>query len=370
MNSRLRSSGGGPLLLAVVLGLLLTAAGCGRMTGAAVQGAAVQGDPASARNAADAARPGSAGESRSRPDQLTVMLDWYPNAVHSFLYAAEENGYFADRNLKVKLRMPAETNDALRLAAAGQVDLALTYQPQVLMARGASVPVKAVSAVVRHPLNRLLIRADEEGITRPRELPGRTIGYSSIPLYDAMLRTMVEADGGDSSGLNLVDVGYDLIPALATGRTDAVIGGFVNHEELLLDKQHCSVLSLNPADFGVPDYAELVFAASEQTLAERGEVIRRFLAAAAEGQAYVNSHPQEALAILLKHEETAAPLDPEIERASLALLLPLMDFGDEPYGYLGPESWEQIGNWLKGRKLLPGNIDPKEAGSDNRLIAP
>lgn len=98
------------------------------------------------------------------------MLDWYPNAVHSFLYAAEAEGYFAEEGLEVEIQMPADTNDALKLVAAGKVDLALSYQPQVLMARGEQIPVKSIAALVRHPLNHLMVAADS-GITRPESCP-------------------------------------------------------------------------------------------------------------------------------------------------------------------------------------------------------
>ena len=69
------------------------------------------------------------------------MLDWYPNAVHSFIYVAQEKGYFKDQGLDLDIQMPADTNDSLKLVAAGKIDLALSYQPQILLARGENIPV-------------------------------------------------------------------------------------------------------------------------------------------------------------------------------------------------------------------------------------
>ena len=34
------------------------------------------------------------------------MLDWYPNAVHSFIYAAIEKGYFKEEGVKVNIKFP------------------------------------------------------------------------------------------------------------------------------------------------------------------------------------------------------------------------------------------------------------------------
>ncbi|RUT33532.1 ABC transporter substrate-binding protein [Paenibacillus zeisoli] len=294
----------------------------------------------------------SSASPKAKPLQkLSIMLDWYPNAVHSFLYAAKEKGYFAAEGLDVDIQMPADTNDALKLTAAGKIDLALSYQPQVLMARGEQIPVQSIGAVVRHPLNHLMVAADS-GITRPKDLAGRTVGFSSIPLYEAMVKTMVKQDGGDPDSVKLVDVGFDLIPALSTGQVNGLIGGFINHEQLLLQKEGHPVTSIDPTKYGVPDYYELVLVASESGLSNKQDELRRFMKAAAEGQRYVSEHPQDALNILMKHEDSTSPLDADIESKSLDILLPLMDAGDKTFGYQDPDSWTRVEKWLTDNGLL------------------
>ncbi|WP_235949725.1 ABC transporter substrate-binding protein [Paenibacillus apii] len=292
--------------------------------------------------------------------KLTLMLDWYPNAVHSFLYTAQEQGYFSKQGLDVEIQMPADTNDALKLVAAGKVDLALSYQPQVLMARGEKIPVKALASIVRHPLTHLMVPADSS-VHSPKDLAGKNVGYSSIPLYEAIVKTMVKTDGGDPDKVNFVDVGYDLIPAISTGQTDAIMGAFINHEQLILQKEGHPVNSIDPAIYGVPDYSELVLVASDEGVGTRKDDFSKFLAAMREGQAYVKEHPDEALAILLKHEDTTAPLDKDIETQSLKVLLPLMDAGDKPFGYQDPASWDKVRQWLSDNGLLPAGIQAGDA---------
>ncbi|AIQ68614.1 ABC transporter substrate-binding protein [Paenibacillus graminis] len=299
-------------------------------------------------------------ENAQQPHKLTIMLDWYPNAVHSFLYAAQQNGYFKEEGLDVDIQMPADSNDALKLVAAGKADLALSYQPQVLMARGEQIPVKSVAAIVRHPLNHLMLPADS-GIKSPKELAGKNAGYSSVPLYEAMLKTMVKSDGGDPSAVKLIDVGFDLIPAISTGRVDGIIGGFINHEQLILEKEGHPVISLDPTDYGVPDYYELVLVASDPGLQNSEGYIEKFIAAARKGQQFVAGHPQEALDLLMAHEDATAPLDKDIEIKSLELLLPLMDAGDQPFGYQDPASWDKVKAWLNDNGLLNGDFKTQEA---------
>lgn len=302
----------------------------------------------------------SGGSEGTKTEELTVLLDWYPNAVHTFLYAAEEQGYFEEEGLKVKLQTPADTNDALKLVATGKADLAISYQMQVAVARAEEIPVVSVGAIVRHPLNQLFV-SEATGIKSPKELVGKKIGYPSTPMNEALVNTMVKADGGDPSNLDYVDIGWDLIPAMTTSRVDGIIGGYINHEKLLLEKEGEKLTVFNPADYGVPDYYELVLTASEKELDSKSDAIKRFLAAAAKGQEYTASHPDEALKLLLDKQSADFPLDADIEKQSLNILLPLMDAGDEPFGSQSEDSWTKVIGWLTEHGQLKKPVEASEA---------
>lgn len=302
----------------------------------------------------------SSNRENKQTHKLTLMLDWYPNAVHSFLYAAEQNGYFKDEGLDVEIQMPADSNDALKLVAANQIDLALSYQPQVLMARSENIPVRSIAAIVRHPLNHLMVPQAGD-IHSPKDLTGKQIGYSSIPLYEAMIRTMIQNDGGDPKASKLIDVGFDLIPAIATGQVDAIMGGFINHEQLILEKEGHPVKGFNPTDYGVPDYYELVLVASDQGIQNYESYFKKFLNAITKGQQYVQENPEKALNLLLAHEDETSPLDKQIEEKSLEILLPLMNAGDQDFGYQASASWEKVRQWLSDNDLLSTDIKTEDA---------
>jgi len=298
---------------------------------------------------------GAAGETK-----LTVLLDWYPNAVHTFLYEAEEQGYFREAGLDVKLQTPAGTNDALKLVATGKADLAFSYQMQVALSRSEDIPIVSVGAIVRHPLNQLFV-AESAGVRSPKDLAGRTVGYPSIPLDQAIVDTMVKTDGGDPAKVHYVDVGWDLIPSMTTKKVDGIIGGYINHEKLLLEKEGEKLTAFDPAKYGVPDYYELVVTASEAGLERKGAAIKKFMEAAAKGQQYVAGHSDEALQLLLDRQDKEFPLDPEVEKASLNVLLPLMDAGSEPFGAQSEESWASVVGWLKEHGLLKKDVAAADA---------
>ncbi|WP_407673433.1 ABC transporter substrate-binding protein [Paenibacillus silvisoli] len=299
-------------------------------------------------------------KTESGETELTVLLDWYPNAVHTFLYAAEEQGYFKEAGLKVNLQTPADTNDALKLVATGKADLALSYHMQVAISRSEGIPIVSVGAIVRHPLNQLLV-LDSPDIKSPKDLVGKKIGYPSIPLDEAIVNTMVKTDGGDPSKLTYTDVGWDLIPAMTTKKVDAIIGGYVNHEKLLLEKEGEKITAFDPSKFGVPDYYELVLTASEKGLESNGDAIKKFIEASAKGQAYTASHPDEALQLLLDQQSKDFPLDADVEKQSLSILLPLMDAGEQPFASQTKESWSSVIDWLKEHRQLTDDVKAEDA---------
>ncbi len=299
-----------------------------------------------------------AGETKQNLEKVSVMLDWYPNAVHAFLYTAIAEGYFAKQGIEVDIKMPAETNDPLRLVASGEVDLALSYQPQVIMARGEGIPVQSVAAVVRHPLNYLMI-PEESPIQSPKDLMEKKVGYPAIPLNDALVKTMVEHDGGDFSRVEMIDVGWDLIPAISTNKVDALSGGFINHEFVLLEKEGQKMRAVNPTEYGVPDYYELVLVSGEAYIRDNLPLIKKFWEAAVKGQGFVRNHPEQGLKYLLEHENDSFPLEEDVEEKSLQTLLPLMNEEGQPFGAQTEESWQEVADWLYENGLVKEEIDVK-----------
>ena len=162
--------------------------------------------------------------------ELDVVLDWYPNALHAFMYVAIEKGYYAEEGLQVNIRFPSNANDAISLVAAGRADVGLYYQQDVIQARAnQAVPVKSIAAVVQGPLN-IVLSLSEKDITSPSDLVGKTIGYAGTELSEALIRSIMEAAGADYSDVTMIDVGFDLMSSMTTGNVDATIGCLVNHE--------------------------------------------------------------------------------------------------------------------------------------------
>ena len=156
--------------------------------------------------------------------ELDVVLDWYPNALHAFLYVAIEKGYYEEEGLKVNIQFPSNANDAISLVAAGQADIGLYYQQDVIQSRTQqNVPVKSIGAVVQGPLN-IVLSLEEKNITTAEDLVGKTIGYAGTELSEPLIRSIMDDVGADYSDVTMIDVGFDLMSSMTTGNVDATIG--------------------------------------------------------------------------------------------------------------------------------------------------
>lgn len=190
-------------------------------------------------------------------EKISIALDWYPNANHAGLFLAQERGYFEDAGLDVELYTPSDPTVVLQTVGAGRDDFGISYQTDVLLARGEAVPVVSVAALVQHPLMGVMA-LESSGIARPADLAGKTVGYPGIPSQEAFLRTMLESDGASMDDVELINVDFNLVPAVISEQVDAVMGAYWTHETILAEQEGYPVTMLRVEEWGVPDYYELV----------------------------------------------------------------------------------------------------------------
>ena len=286
-------------------------------------------------------------------DPFTVALDWYPNANHAGLILAQERGYYAEEGLAPEFYTPSDPTTVLQTVGAGRDAFGISYQTDILLARAAGVPVVSVLALVQTPLQGIMVLADS-GITRPGNLAGTTVGYPGIPSQEAFLATMLETDGASLDDVDLVNIDFNLVPALVSGQVDASLGAFWSHEPILAAQEGFATAMLRVDDWGVPPYYELVIAASEATVADRPDLVERFLRATRRGYDDAIADPAAAIAAL----QAASPdLDVAVEEAGIALLIPVWTAGEVPYGTQTAERWEAYAAWMTERGLIPADLD-------------
>ena len=290
--------------------------------------------------------------------EVNVVLDWYPNAIHTFLYTAIERGYFAEEGLDVKIHFPANDNDALALVAAGKAEIGMYYQQDVIQAvANQGTGIKSIGAIVQSPLN-VILSLKDKNITNPEDLVGKTIGYGGTVLSEALVKCMMENVGADASDVNMINVGFELMSSMTTGNVDATIGCLVNHEVPQLEEEGFDVNYFSVSGYGIPNYYEEVFLTNDNLLENEPEVVAGFLRAAKKGFDDFKADPDGCLAILMNNQnEENFPLTQSVEEQSCATLIPLMETEDAAFLTQTDECWQENIDWMLENQLIDKAVD-------------
>jgi putative hydroxymethylpyrimidine transport system substrate-binding protein len=278
-----------------------------------------------------------------------LALDFYVNPDHAGIYEGIDKGYFEDAGLDLSPQVPSDPSAPIKQVAAGRVDLAISYEPELMLARDHGLDVVAVGALVNGPLTSL-ISLPAGGIDDPADLEGKTVVTAGIPYQAAYLQTILDRAGVDPDTVDQVDVGFNLMPPLISGRADAMFGGFLNVEGVDLARRGLDPKVVPVNRLGVPTYDELVLVADADRLREDPGPIRDFLAALQRGTIAAERDPAAATEAVLAAGDG---LDPDLTRAEINATLPhLVAPGDDPYGYMDPRSWERFSRYLAGNGLI------------------
>ncbi len=252
----------------------------------------------------------------ARVADLSVALDFTPNAVHAPLFMAADRGADARRGLRLRIRQPGEGPDALKLLAARRIDVGIIDIHDLGLARERGVDVVGIGALVQQPLAALV---GQPGLRRPRDLEGKTVGVSGLPSDPAFLRAIVEADGGRYAKIRQVTIGFTAVSALLSGKVDAV-PVFWNAEGVALRERGRAVSEFRVERFGAPAYPEVVFMARRETVREQPGRLRAFLAAIADGVGATRADPGRATRLIA---DAAGAGEAKLVRAQLDATLPL-----------------------------------------------
>ncbi|MGZ8648972.1 MAG: ABC transporter substrate-binding protein [Solirubrobacteraceae bacterium] len=293
--------------------------------------------------------PSGAGSGRTEP--FTVMLDYFPNADHAGIYAAQASGEYERAGLEVEIQPPPDAAAPLKLLQADRVDLAISYEPELLLARDKGADVVSVGALVQKPLTSLM-SLGEKAITRPEQLAGKRVGTSGLAYQSAYLRTILEQAGVDAGSVKETNVGFKLTQAMLSRQVDATLGAFWNYEGVDLQRRGRKPQILRMGDLGVPAYNELIFAARVDDLdAEGGSRLRRFLQATARGHQLLERRPEAGVDALL---DADGGLDRGLQQAVVKATLPVFFPEDEeqPFGFQDPAEWAAYERWMRESGLI------------------
>ena len=295
--------------LAALLAVLALAAGCGTTTGS------------------------------DRPNEdATLLLDFTPNAVHVGIYLARQRAYDEAEGVRLRVRVPSASTDALKLLQSGRTDLAVLDVHDLGLARERGADVVGVMALVQQPLAAVLAAPD---VPRPRALEGRRAGVTGLPSDTAVLRSVVRGDGGDPSRVRATTIGFEAVKALLAGRV-AGATAFWNVEGVALRQRRPEFHEFRVERFGAPAYPELVLCTTHATLADRAPVVRAAVRALQRGYVQAQREPDVAVSAMTA---AARGLDRAALSAQLDAVAPAFTAGANFYGQLRPDVLRAWAAW-------------------------
>jgi putative hydroxymethylpyrimidine transport system substrate-binding protein len=288
---------------------------------------------------------------------FTVMLDFFPNADHAALYSAIANGNFKTVGLDVRAETPSDPSTPLKLLAAGKVDMAISYEPELLLARDAGLKLVSIGALVQRPLTSIIALPGSH-VRKVADLDGKRVGTAGIAYQSAELHTALQAAGLGPGAAQEANVGFNLVPAMLSGKVAATLGGFWNYEALQLRQMRKRPVVIPIDQAGVPTYDELVLVVREDEAGTRGQDLRAFMQALTHGEQQARSNPADAAALIVKANPSA---EEKLQLASLEATLPatLPTERSKPYGWQDPSAWAAFGRWMLSHGLI--HTDPNRA---------
>jgi putative hydroxymethylpyrimidine transport system substrate-binding protein len=284
-------------------------------------------------------------------ERVDLVLDYLPNADHAPIYAAQATGAFKAAGLDVRIRVPSDPAAPLKLVAAGKADIAISYEPELLLARDKGLRVASVGALVQKPLTSIM--SLDGRVKTPKDLKGVKVGTAGIPYQSAYLKTIAKEAAVDPASVHEVNVGFNLVPAMLSKKVDATLGAFWNVEGVQLRRQHKRPTIIRMEQAGVPTYQELVLVAGTDRLREKGQgsLVRRFVQAVARGAKAVKADPNVGVDALVKaNPDLDRPLQVEQVNATLPVFFP--ENPAFPWGYQNADEWKAYGQWMLDNGLV------------------
>ncbi|WP_334329115.1 ABC transporter substrate-binding protein [Companilactobacillus sp. HBUAS59699] len=297
--------------------------------------------------------------------KVTIVLDWTPNTNHTGLYVAKEKGYFKKQGLDVKIVQPSD-GDASSIVASGKADFGISAQ-DTLAANYASkkpLPITAVAAILQHNTSGIMSRKGD-GIETPKGLEGKTYATWDSPIEKAMIKNVMEQDGGDYSKLKMIPNNIvDEPKALKEKQADAIWvfygWGGISAKEQKVPVDYFYFKDLNSTF----DYYTPVIIANNSLLKKDPDTAKKFLKATSQGYDYAVDHPKASADILSKQ---VPELNKKLVTASQVWISKQYKAEQSRWGYIDPQRWNSFYKWLGDNKLVKNEI-PNNTGFTDKYL--
>lgn len=307
---------------------------------------------------------------------ITMVLDWSPNTNHTGLYVALEKGYYEEAGLQVTIVQPQEDSASL-MVASGRAQFGVDFQDYLTPAFSGDnpLPITAVAAIIQHNTSGI-ISVKGNGITSPKGMEGHNYATWDLEIEKAMLKYLVEKEGGDFSKVGLIpSTVTDCVTALKLSSESNTSGAGVDNVDCIWIYYAWDGIATKEAgletdffyfkDFDEAlDYYSPVIVGNNSYMENHPKQAKAFVQATKKGYEYAIEHPEEAAEILLKY---APELDRDLVVESQKWLAQQYQAEAESWGIIDGKRWDAFYTWLYDNGVIEEKI-PEGTGYTNELI--
>lgn len=279
--------------------------------------------------------------------QLTVTLDGWEGPQTVGMLMAEKRGYFTDVGLDPEILVPVFPWRPIKYVVHGVDDLGVSQQPQIVLAKAKGAPIKAVGSLVSQP-TAAMIWLKKSKISGIADLRGKTVAVPGIPYQGKLLRHLLARGGLAPGDVKIKRVTYELVPALVSGRADAIFGGAWNVQGAELEARGLDPVITRVQGSGVPAYDELEVIGRSDRIAREPRLIRAFMSAVAHGTAAAIEDPKAAVNVLVGASESNPNDSRKWIEAETEATLPLLSRS----GYVSPAQARHLVNWMHEEGMI------------------
>ncbi len=299
--------------------------------------------------------PGTGTEAAEQPQnlkKLQLSMEGYASPPDAGILLADRLGYFADAGLNLTIIGAIRPEYSIEYAADGASDVVVTQLPEVVRANAEGKQVVAIGSVLTEPAV-AMIWLPESGINSVAGLKGKTIAIPGAPYQKAFLEYALEG-----AGLDLADVTVKVVPkslpALTSGRVDAVFGASWNADGAALESRGLEPVITKAEDLGIPAYEELVLTTRRDSFRKNPELYRRVLKAIARGAVAVEEDPQAGSQTIVDKTLELAPPKPTL--AGVEATAPLLS----KTGEINRAKLKDLVNWMYQQGMIERKVPVSE----------
>ncbi len=275
--------------------------------------------------------------------KVRVAMDWTPNTNHTGMYVAKAKGWYKSQGINLEILPYSANVSSSSLVLSGKADVGISTTEDIVAYNAKKQPLVALGAIVQHNTSGFIVRSDS-GINSPKDLDGKVYGgYGSLS-ENAVVSEVIKKDGGTGDFKN-VTLNVEAMQALESKKIDFV-WAFEGWE--VIEAKHDGVATkfFPITSYGIPDGPNLAYAATPGQIKQQPDILKRFMAATAQGYEYARRYPKESAQLLISTTSKATFPDPSLVFDSQTFLSSHYADNGRKWGVQDRKSWHDYPKFM------------------------